>query len=147
MRILGLSMVLLGLGGCASLLSGALKEPKVELEKIEISDLGIREMGLKILLKVENPNGLDLTIEDLDYKIFLNEKELATQNTFQKTTVPAGGKSEVVLPMKVATTALWSSALSLLETREMKYRVEGAAHLPWVKVPFSKSGVLEIDAQ
>lgn len=92
-RIL-ISLLALGLAGCASLPHNAIA-PKVSVADVDLKSLGLFEQRFDVGLRVNNPNDFDLKIEALDFELELNGRAFAKGLTRVTTLVPAASSSVV----------------------------------------------------
>lgn len=134
----------LSLTACSSFLNQYAQKPKVDLARVEVSDVGLRAATLQFVVKVENPNRIPLTLDEVNYKILLDGKEFAASKMADGVRIPAEGSAEVVLPLAFEYNRLWTNVLSLFSTRSIQYRIEGDARLTAFKIPFSDEGKFDL---
>lgn len=130
---------------CSSLLKEIVKEPKVSLDHVEVSALNIQEATLLFFLKVENPNSFAIKVEEVAYKIFVDNKLLTTAKTSEAIKVQANAESLVKIPLPVKFSSLWDSVTNLFTSRVLHYRLEGDARVLNLSVPFKSDGKLNLD--
>lgn len=129
--------------GCASLL-GYTKDPKVSLQQVAVREVNLAGATLVFALKVENPNKRDIEVSEVSYKVFLSGREFAKARTEQEIVIPAGGTVTVELPLPVRYGDLLQGLDSLLSSRQLSYRIEGAAQASVFSIPFFKEGAVEL---
>ncbi len=122
-----LAGLVLGLSGCSTWLSGRFEEPEVRLTDIEIVRARLLEQEFLLQFRIDNPNERSLPVRGLDYKVFINDIELADGRTSAWATVPANGHAYYNVPVH---TNLWRHmkyVVRLLErpNRPIQYRLEG----------------------
>ena len=79
--------------------------------------------------EVSNPNPIPLDVTSYSYKVFINDKELASASR-EGFTLPASDKTKVIIPAFVRYDQLFGSVLSLIDrmskgNNTFDYRVEG----------------------
>src|SRR5690349_1351128 len=83
MRGFILLMTLVLTSGCAGLLSTVIEKPKVSLERVELVNPTLTQSTMLFILKVENPNSKALKIDEVSYRVFL-ENELFAEAKREK---------------------------------------------------------------
>ncbi|MFP5519397.1 MAG: LEA type 2 family protein [Bdellovibrionia bacterium] len=126
--------------GCASVL----KEPTAQIKDVEVSKLTLDGGELKLICEVENPNGVDLTIDSLNYTLSLNNRTITSTEISDKTNLPARGKTTVALPIQFKYTDVFSSLSDLLTQKPVSYSVQGNAKMGIFNLPFKKQGEVNI---
>lgn len=129
-RILSLLMffgLFSSIGGCSTWTSGGFKDPDVRLVKVEVIRAKLLEQQFVLRFRIDNPNGMSLPVRGLEYRVHLNEVELAEGETNTWFTVPAYGHHVFDVPVR---TNLWRhlrQIVKLLERPEepIHYRLEG----------------------
>ncbi|HRO66652.1 MAG TPA: LEA type 2 family protein [Pseudobdellovibrionaceae bacterium] len=139
--------VLLGFSGCSSLLEKVVEKPKVTLDRVEVADVSFSKAKLMFVVKVENPNGIDLKVDEVNYKIFLEDKAFTSAKTEKAVNVPARGSAEIGIPVPVEYKGLWTNLMKIFDARTVSYRIEGDAKLSLFTIPFSHAGKLELTTQ
>lgn len=139
--------VLLGFSGCSSLLEKVVEKPKVALDRVEVADVSFSKAKLMFVVKVENPNGIDLKVDEVNYKIFLEDKAFTSAKTEKAVNVPARGSAEIGIPVPVEYKGLWTNLMKIFDARTVSYRIEGDAKLSLFTIPFSHAGKLELTTQ
>lgn len=134
---------LLGGASCSSL-EKLVEKPKIELDHISLKDTDLSGTTAVFFVKVQNPNNIDLKVDDIAYKVFLSGEEFATASTGKTVTVPAKGESLVELPLPVSYSKVMGGLQALLMSKPVDYRIEGAAKLSMFSIPFKKEGKLEL---
>lgn len=127
--LLGLLGLLSGLAGCSTWVTGAFKDPDVQLVKVDVVKARLLEQQFVLRFRVDNPNWASLPIRGLDYEVFLNDIRLAKGESGKWFTVPARGREEFDV---LVTTNLWrhmKSIVKLLEEpdRPIQYQLQGKA--------------------
>jgi LEA14-like dessication related protein len=85
--------VLLLASACASL--HGLKSPKVSVAGLEIRELRLLEQKMRVQVRVQNPNDVDLAVTGMSFDLEVNGKPFATGVSSQPVTVPRYGTGTV----------------------------------------------------
>jgi LEA14-like dessication related protein len=143
-RILGaLALATLASGslpGCALwqayLQRTAIKEAEISLRSVQIEGLDMVGITLLATLDLANPTAGDLTLDQLDWTLFVNDVRAARGSTPVTLTVPAGGSGSLPLRVTLAYGDLSSQARQLMLARGVRtWRLAGTAHF---QTPFGR---------
>ena len=129
------------LAGC-TLLRPMVETPHLSVVHVELLKSGLWEQQLRVRMRVQNPNDLELPIKGIDYKLTVDGTEFAHGVSAASFRVPALGEAE--FDMNV-TANMAGTMLRLLNTRadQVEYRIAGTVSLSsgWVHtVPFDERG-------
>lgn len=138
-----LSVTVLWGAGCASL-SGYAEEPKVSLQEVYPRDISFSGATLVFVVNVENPNGKEIKLKEVAYKVFVSGQELTEAKTEKEVLVPAKGSANVELPLPVQYSRILTKLSDIVVARELSYRIEGSAKMSFFRIPFSKEGKVEL---
>jgi LEA14-like dessication related protein len=134
----------LALCSCASLLGNVVEKPKVDLDHVAIKDANLKGATLMFVVNVENPNQMDLKVDQINYKIFVNNKEISNAKTEEAVNVPGKSKAQVKIPLPIEYTKIFSDLKEVLFSDSATYKIEGDAKFPLFSVPFTKEGNLKL---
>jgi LEA14-like dessication related protein len=108
-HILILSFVItLGFTGCSSL-KKAVESPKITLEDIKVSKMGLLEAQLDVVLNIANPNNIDFDVKNLTYVLEANSKQITSGTFKEPIKVLANKTTSVSLPLTVKYSDVLSS--------------------------------------
>lgn len=130
------------LSGCSSL-KKAIEPPKVTLENVNIAKLSALSADLEIVLNVVNPNNIDFDVKNLKYQLDINSKTITSGTMKEKVIVKAKETTVVTLPIKISYKDILSSAMMLLQSDGMPYRVKGSTEIGPFTIPFDDDGNLK----
>lgn len=130
------------LSGCANLLK--LEKPKVELSHVFARDTDFMGTTLVFVVDVENPNDRSIDVQEVNYKVFVADKELTTAKTTKPISVPAKKTAQVEIPLPLKFTHLLSNFGNILSAGEVSYRIEGDAKLTFFSIPFKEEGKVSL---
>lgn len=136
--------LIVALPGCSS----ALKKPEIEVSEVRVADFTRETVQLTVILRVRNPNPVEIQLTDINAKLFMSDQEVAQAETAQpKFTLQPSGAT--MLPMRVNVqlktlpTILQKSALAIV-SGGVPYKITGSATTfnGLLTVPFEKAGEL-----
>ena len=120
--------------------------PEVKVEGATITSFTLTELTLDVILSVDNPNPVGITLESLSFDVYYKDgdewKYLSHGEQTGITINP--GKSMVSVPVTVKNTDLLGAILSLANTREIPLQIRGVVvpDLPGglsPEIPFTKT--------
>ena len=132
------------LSACASFWGTVLEKPKVDLERVSFKDANLKGGTLVFLVNVENPNRVAIKVDEISYKVFVNNKELSRAKTDKAVNVPGNSKAQVEVPLPIEYSKIFSDLKELMFAESTTYKIEGDAKFPLFSVPFSKEGHLKL---
>lgn len=142
---------LLSLAGCAGLgLGSVFREPDVDVVGAELTRTGLSGADVLFEFQVDNPNGVALVLDGLNYRLRLNDKPLLDGRQDSRTEIAANGESRVNLPVSIQ----YDDILRVLETLDdnerPSYELQADFQfdvpvLGTVTVPVTKRGQLSLD--
>ncbi|MBC7370193.1 MAG: LEA type 2 family protein [Bdellovibrionaceae bacterium] len=130
--------------GCASLFNKLVEKPKIDLDRVSVRDANLTGVTLLFIVKVANPNKVDIKVDEIAYKVFINGKEITKAKTEKTVLVPAEKTAEVEIPLPIEYTKIFSDLKDLLTSKTAQYRIEGDAKLAMFTIPFKKEGQIQV---
>jgi len=135
--------------GCALFL----KRPSARIAEVRIGSVGLLGATAEVMVAVSNPNGFDLTAEEIRYRLSFADagaeggwRTLVEGSTEDERNVPAGDSAELSLSLPFRYEDVGRAVASLLGQGELRYRVEGDVKFdvpgPNLRVPFDRQGTL-----
>ena len=88
----GLLLALLVLPGASASLAGLKQQPGIRVAGIDLVELGFLEQRFAELLRVRNPNGVELPITGLSFDIEVNGRRCVSGLSDEAVTVPRFGE-------------------------------------------------------
>jgi LEA14-like dessication related protein len=150
----GALLITLATGGCGS---GAVREPNVSLEGVQLAGFGLRGGTLLVNVQIQNPNPFALNADEVRYEIAIADAtapadtvwtELANGVYDQKISVGGGQTVYVQVPVEFTYAGLGGAASSILREGSFTYRASGSVDvntpLGGREVPFEKNGVVSV---
>lgn len=130
--------------GC-SLLEKAIDPPKVEFQQARVEDVGLTKATVLFDLKILNPNPIDIKVDSVDYKLRLNDKDVAEGIVNKTTVLPAQKSAALSIPVEVEYRRFMDSLLSALQKPDANYLIQGKARIGPFSVPFERKGILKFN--
>lgn len=128
-KVLLCLLMFVTVSGCAWF--SPLVEPEVEVTSIHLAPgSGFTQM-LSIGVRVSNPNAFALKLSALDYRVSLEDQQVARGSIKERMEIPASGSNEFTVPVELNL----FSGLSLIELLlknpkdELDYRLDVDAHV------------------
>jgi LEA14-like dessication related protein len=138
-------LCLAALGGCSAI--PKLEAPRLSVINMRVQSADLFSQRLLVRMRVLNPNDRELPIKGIDYRIEVNDAELAQGLTDTPFTVPALGEAE----FDVQVTANLAGALARLLGRgsqdSLDYRLVGSVALAsgfLRRIPFDERGSVKL---
>lgn len=135
--------VLIGVG-CASLIEAVVSQPKVSFSSIGIRDAKPDGATAVIILNVENPNGVSLTVDRLRYTLEMGGRQIASTESKDVATIAAHATTKVEIPVPFRYDQVFASVLDLISKGSASYKVTGNASIGIFNLPFDHSGDLKL---
>lgn len=137
-------LLFLFLSSCAYLQNN-LQKPEINLKKVDVKDMTLKDAQFIFDFAVKNPNKLTLVIDQVTYNLELNGKPF-TQGTFEKKiNLAPESSSTVALPIRVRYNDLMQSLSDYLQDRTVQYKLNGSVKLGAFSIPFDDKGEVELD--
>jgi LEA14-like dessication related protein len=145
-RVALVALACLSLADCASTFK--LEAPKLSVISMKMQSADIFSQRLQIRMRVLNPNARELPIKGIEYRIEVNDAELAQGLADTPFVVPAMGEAE----FDVQVTANLASALARFLSRKsgqdtLDYRLIGSVALSsgfLRRIPFDERGSVKL---
>lgn len=135
---------MVALAGCSSLVEAVLEKPRVQFYGVQVRDANADGATAVIMLDVENPNNVSLTVDRMTYALELGGRSIAQAEVKEFATLKARETSRVEIPVPFKYNAVFSSVLDLLRSGTAAYRVTGEARIGIFALPFQHSGDVKL---
>lgn len=135
------------LSGCA-VLSGASVAPRVSLNDLRPTEIGLIEQRYGATLRVQNPNDVGITVNGMEYTIYINERKFADGVHGQSFSVPAYSEKLVRVNLTSSMLRVMDQLKDLSggERAVFRYRLEGSLKVAgtFKRLPFSHEDRIDL---
>lgn len=144
---LPLAILILLSTGCANTLSVKPQSPTVKVAGVSPINLSLTDTRLNFSLLVQNPNGFNLPVRNLDFDAFFAGKRIARGKSNQSVTIPANGEAIIDVGVSTGLSQILKHVKSMFDQQDfnLNYGVKGQVKLAnWpAKIPFNVEGRLD----
>ena len=119
-----LLLCLLAVTSCSQI-----EEPVVTMTGVDFRGISTEGLAFKLLMDVENPNGFGADISELEYRVSLDNMEVATGLQKDAVAVPAESTVEVGIPFTIVWSGIDDGLKKLLDGEEHQWRLKGSVRL------------------
>ncbi len=96
----------------------------LELKLVKIKDMTNTGFKATVYMQVDNPNRFSITVADMDYEVYINDRLVGKGRIEHEIEIPSGGQVVAELPAEISTDGLDRLVEKILK-KEIKYRVKG----------------------
>lgn len=142
MRTLILTLTLVLVSSCASLLKNTVEEPKVSYKSIALGEISNQQIELKPTLSIFNPNGFSIPVDSLDYELTVNDKKMVNGKTDKVGTLKAKESKDLTLGIVLAKQTLDAFQDILFKEDKINYKIQGVAKVMGLSIPYEHSDTI-----
>jgi LEA14-like dessication related protein len=123
--------------------------PGVSIARIDSIHWHSDGATVELSLKLENPQGVALPLQNLHFQCFFADTPVASGASLGPVRIPAGGSAIVPVRLEIDPVTVLVLAQDLSSESPLAYRIEGVAELglTGIAVPFSHSGLIDLGRQ
>jgi LEA14-like dessication related protein len=136
-------ILILGLGACSGLPTNLI-QPKVNLQQVNVADPTFSDATMIFQFVVENPNAVDLKVDQVNYDLALNGKPFTKGILEKGLQVGANSSAVIPVPIRVRYSDLASSIGDFLRNGSTPYEVQGSVKMGFFSIPFKKLGEVQL---
>lgn len=144
LAVVALNFGLIGLLGCQSLVESVLEKPQVQFHSVAVRDATKDGATAVIAIDVTNPNGVTLTVDELNYALEIGGREVAKAEVKEIAKLQARSTSRVEIPVPFQYSQVFSSVMDLITKGTAAYKVRGEARVGLFTLPFDHGGDLKL---
>ncbi len=125
--------------GIRQLAKGELLPPEVRFKGLMLQPPTHQGVPLSVVLAVENPNPMAITVLGYDYEVWAAGQSVAKGVSNQPVTLPARGETAVTVPVLLKLRNLPGLLPNLLQEKKIPVEIAGGLRLPQTlgfRVPF-----------
>ena len=104
-----------------------LRKPEIKLLDWKLKELGLQRARLELTLMVNNPNRIDLDLQDLAYSVSVGDVEVVHGNKPSLTVLQPGQSVVTTVPVEFDFKSLGAAAKAAFKTRFARLKVKGVA--------------------
>jgi LEA14-like dessication related protein len=124
MTVVAAAVMLAGTG-CSALGRQAFKQPKVTVQDVRVTGVGLTGGALDVLLNVDNPNGYRLDATRMTYQVNVDTMPVANGIVGSTFTVQGNASQQVHIPVNFTFAGLAAAGRALMNTGTAPYTVTG----------------------
>lgn len=147
LQIVLLSASVLFVFSCASVATKPVK-PTIELVSVKPLNISLSEQKIRFELKVINPNGFDLPIENVNFVARFNDTNIANGKSNQSVTIGANSEAQLSLDVTAGLDRLAGTLNTLLQGKPLNldYELSGTVQVgSWPEpIPFDVTGAMDL---
>lgn len=146
--VLGEKQVNVSKGGAIPLL----KLPRLSIESLKLNNLSLTSADLQLNLNLSNPNAISFVLENIDYRLDINNQNWLNGKSEKMLEIPKNDQSRLSIPVSLNFLQIGQSAYQILKNDQpLDYHFKGTfdleSSLPLlgkVTLPFDRSGQINI---
>jgi LEA14-like dessication related protein len=150
-RVLLLALLSLALPSCAflsELLKDTFQQPAFNFKSVAITDVSLGGLTLDTLWQLDNPNSVGLSLAQVEYALFVEEKQVVAGSPPQGFQLAPNGSTELHFPAQVKFQDLAGVVETFLTKDKAHYRVSGAIGVQTpigvLRFPLEKQGDFDV---
>ena len=145
MKVLGAVVLALLLSSCATL-TQSLKDPEVKIVDFNVTDVGVEDVAVNVMMNIKNPNNVALKLDQITYSLNFSGNNVTEGVVNKGLEVPASGENTISIPLKFKYGSIGNILSSLMKNTYTKdYELHGTAKMGMFSIPFSKKGEVEFN--
>jgi LEA14-like dessication related protein len=131
------SLALLLLNGCAAAMNALdIQNPRYSIRdirpRVDIAiPLSSSSIDIDFALEVDNPNRVGLTLDQIDFNLFVNDSHVLDSVSQQGINIPANGRGDVRLMTRIGYSnvrSLWNELVDVIRGERAHYEIRGNAY-------------------
>jgi LEA14-like dessication related protein len=131
-----------------SCLNLILEKPSFVIREINLGPISLTETNLLLGVEVCNPNHFNLTINHLEYTVYLKGKKIGKGGLGNEYLVSASSTTQIQMPIHVKFKNLGGGFSAIITGEDVPYKIEGNAGIKTAfgssDYPFSKEGHINL---
>jgi len=139
-----LPVLLLLLLSCSGRL---MEQPVFTLKAVSLEPIGNKEIKITIGMEVRNPNLYELELKTLDFKFYLDDREIGKGGLTEEIRAPKDSISKIRIPITAKYIDFGDYLKAAISGRKIRYRLTGDAKikagLAKKTIPFDTEGTID----
>lgn len=125
------------LSGCAAVQQVLnIQNPRYSIRdirpRIDIAlPLSASSIDIDFNIEVDNPNGVGLRLDEIDFDLFINDSRILDGVSQQRINIPANGRGDMRLSTRIGydnLRALWGEIVDAIRGQRARYEIRGNAY-------------------
>jgi len=145
LKIFAISILVCALCSCVGWF---VEKPTFQLTGVSLSLRSMTTLSGSIAVAVHNPNTYDLTVNAVEYRIKLGDKNLGEGVSRESMKIHGKTQTNINIPLHAEFGDVGSVLRMYISGKDVPYEIEGTVHVKvlWtnLRIPFSKAGSLNI---
>lgn len=149
--VLAALLAVVTMPGCAALrdlFKSAFKKPDLRFKTVNLKDASLTGLNLETIWTLDNPNAVGLSLAEIDYALFIEDKQVVAGKPRRGLQIPAADRADLSFPANVKFQDLAPTLTVFLNQDTARYRAEGhigvQTPIGVLKFPLKKEGVFEV---
>jgi LEA14-like dessication related protein len=131
------AVMTLVLSGCAAVRQALnIQNPRYSIRdirpRIDIAlPLSASSIDIDFNIEVDNPNGVGLRLDEIDFDLFINDTRILDGVSQQRINIPANGRGDMRLSTRIGydnLRALWGEIVDAIRGERARYEIRGNAY-------------------
>ena len=135
------------LAACAAV-GNALQDPEIELERVQVRDVGVRGGELELQLSLDNPNPFDLRGTEIALGFDVEGSHVGDVRYADDFNLDSGRRTALSLPLRFEWAGVGTALKAALSSGQIPYDMKGQLTIqtPWgaQSVPFTREGTVPL---
>jgi len=93
--------------------------------------LSASSIDIDFNIEVDNPNGVGLRLDEIDFDLFINDSRILDGVSQQRISIPANGRGDMRLSTRIGyenIRALWNEMVDAIRGQRARYEIRGNAY-------------------
>lgn len=120
------------------------KAPRLSVEKVAFTSIGVGGLGMRIITSVLNPNRFALPIDNFRFAFALNGRTLLRNDPLQDLSLKAKQAREVALDLTCSLADVGITVASLAQAPNLRWELDAELKSGPLKLPFDVSGKVKL---
>lgn len=131
-----------------SALGCAVKTPSAKISSVEVNDVTTKKIRLRFVVKVHNPNDVDITVKKISYTLLFFDEPVLKDKIKKKIVIPKKTDSYFKFPVTVQYSDLISAGITALGKNRIEYTLAAKITVDTPvgdqTLPMKKSGTIKV---
>ncbi len=127
-----------------NVLNSVMEPPKVNVDSVGVSEIGLKGINLNVKLKVDNPNSTPLNLDKFKYALSIGNATVFDGVYDKRIEIKAKDISAVTIPVSVDYNSAKAAIENYLFKSIREYKFKGSLTSGAFTVPIEDSGKIEV---